>query len=453
MWEMFRNLRPAFMGSGNAASPATAENRDLNPASCSPTDIWGFPFDIGGSGGEYVSMSGALSVPAVWDAVKKVSETLASLPLDLFLKTDGGSQPAKDHPVRYIVRTEPFPNTTSYDFRRALFARACFGDAFAKIHRNGIGRPVKLELMKGMVRVVETDSGQAAYVWNWTRGNSSGQEVLLAQEVLHVKGFSLDTLKGMDVSVAHKDTLGFAVSANRYGNAFFSNFAGIDKAIVYPQVLTKQQLEQAQKAMSASAGIKKVGGIKILDGGVKIENMGLNPEESLLNESRAFQVNEVARVFGVPVHLLQNMDRATFNNIEMMTTLFVTLCLRPWAVQAEQEMAMKLLTRSEKESEDLFFRHNFEGLLRGDTAARASFYASGILNGWLLRNEVRGLENLNTIEGLDKPLVPVNMAMIEADGEVKQPETTATTNTPAPAQAGSGGKKNSDGTPQTQPAA
>ena len=179
----------------------------------------------------------------------------------------------------------------------------------------------------------------------------------------------------------------------------------------------------------------------------ELKKVGLSPEEALLNESRGFQVNETARVFGVPVHLLQNMDRATFNNIEMMTTLFVTLCLRPWAVQAEQEMLIKLLTRDEKMSERYFFRHNFEGLLRGDTASRSAFYASGILNGWLSRNEVREKENLNTIEGLDKPLVPANMLVIGADGQVETStditETTATAGEP-----GAGGKKQDDGTPQ-----
>lgn len=451
MATLLQRLAPAWMGGNTAASKPLDEKRNANPATCTPTDIWGFPTDW--AGGQGVSISGALSVPAVWDAVKKVSETLASLPLDLFLKSDDGASPAHGHPIRYLVRTEPSPFTTSYDFRRALFAKACFGDAFARIHRNGIGRPVRLELMSGMVTVVETEKGQNAYVWDFQSGTKSGREVLLAQEVLHIKGFSLDTVKGMNVSSVHKDTLGFAVGANQYGNAFFSNNAAVDKVLTYPGQLTPQQQGQLQSKIAGVSGARKSGSTLVLDGGMDLKRIGLNPEEAMLNESRGFQVNEVARVFGVPVHLLQNMDRATFNNIEMMTTLFVTLCLRPWAVQAEQEMLIKLLTRDEKESEKYFFRHNFEGLLRGDTAARAAFYASGILNGWLLRNEVRALENLNEIEGLDKPLVPVNMAMIEADGEVKQSVAAQGTNEPKPAQAGSGGKKQDNGTPQAQAAA
>jgi len=446
MMDWLRAIRPAWMGNG---SSVTQERRDMNPATCTPTDRWGQPTDW--INGQSVTVSKALSVPAVWDAVRKVSETLASLPLDLFLTNEDGAAPAKGHPVRYLVRTEPSPNITTYDFRRALFARACFGDAFARIHRNGIGRPVRLELMNGSVTVVETDAGGVGYVWDFRRGNSTGREVLLPQEVLHIKGFTLDTLRGMDVSYAHKDTLGFAVGANQYGNAFFTNNASVDKVLTFPGTLTKQQDQQLQDKIGNVSGSRKAGSTLVLDAGMDLKRIGLNPEEAMLNESRAFQVNEVARVFGVPVHLLQNMDRATFNNIEMMTTLFVTLCLRPWAIQAEQEMLIKLLTRQEKESEQFFFRHNFEGLLRGDTASRSAFYASAILNGWMSRNEVREKENLNRLEGLDKPLVPVNMAIIDENGAIET--QTQEENAPIPGQPGSGGKKQDDGTPQAQSAA
>jgi HK97 family phage portal protein len=181
---------------------------------------------------------------------------------------------------------------------------------------------------------------------------------------------------------------------------------------------------------------------------MEMKSIGLNPEESLLNESRTFQVNEISRVFGVPVHHLAQASGAALNSIEAMNTTFVTLCLRPWAVKAEQEMLIKLLTRDEKQSGKYFFRHNFEGLLRGDTAARSSFYASAILNGYMTRNEVREKENLNTIEGLDKPLVPVNMAIINADGQIEAPPAQDT-NTPDPGEPGSGGKKQDNGTPQS----
>lgn len=447
MASFLQRIAPIWFGFPRSERGAVEETRTSSLASCTPTDIWGEPGDWSAVGSS-VSMQSALSVPAVWDAVKKVSETLASLPLDLFKKTENGAEPATSHPVRYIIRTEPSPNVSSYEFRRALFARACFGDGFARIYRNGIGRPVRLELMTGNVRVCQKDDGGLFYVWYWNRGNKSGTEILLPQEVLHIRGFNLDNIQGLNVSVVHRDSLGFAISANKYGNNFFHNNASVDKVVTNTHPVTPVQAEQLAKKINNVSGVGKSGSTLILDNGMDLKKIGLSPEEAMLNESRTFQVNETGgRIFGVPVHLLQNMDRATFNNIEAMNTTFVTLGLRPWAIQSEQEFFIKLLTRDEKESDTLFFRHNFEGLLRGDTAARASLYASGILNGWLTRNEVREKENLNTLEGLDLPLVPANMSIIDEDGKIE------TQTTPTTAQPGAGGKKQEDGTSQDTPAA
>lgn len=445
MWSIIERNLPVFFGNRASLAHESAEARSVNLANCTPTDLWGQPSDWDGNGTSVTQIS-ALSVPAVWDSVKKISETLASLPFDLFVKTENGSEPAEDHPVRYLIRSEPSPYMSAYDFRRALFASACFGDAFAKIHRNGIGRPKKLEIMTGNVSVHQKDNGEVFYKWDWTRGSKNGSEVLMPFEVIHLKGITLNGIAGLSVLSVHKDTLGMAIGANKYGNAFFANNASIDKVVTTPAGVTSQQATALQKKIDAVSGVKKTGSALVLDGGMDIKTIGLSPEDSMLNQTRGFQVNETSRLFGVPVHILQNMDRATFNSIELMTTLFVTLCLRPWAVCAEQEFFIKLLTSSEKMSDRYFFRHNFEGLLRGDTAARSSFYASAILNGYMTRNEVREKENMNTIEGLDKPLVPVNMSIVGEDGSVEAQDQTQTSTK----EAGNGGKKNDDGTKQNE---
>lgn len=455
MATFLQRISPAWMGYGKATAPASVENRNVSIATCTPTDIWGQPSDWSSYGGS-VNMQSALSVPAIWDAVKKVSETLATLPKGLYEKTDTGSRRAEApalNKIEYLITTEPSPNVTAADYWTAMYARACFGDAFSKIHRSGTGRPTRFELMTGDVYVGQKDDGQLFYVWNWSRGQTSGSEVLMAQEVLHIRGFNLDAKRGLNVSSVHRDSIGFAIGANKYGNNFFHNNAAVDKVLLYRGTLTPPQRVQLETKINAVSGVHKTGSTLVLDAEMDLKRIGLSPEESMLNESRTFQVNETGgRIFGVPIHLLQNMDRATFNNIETMNTTFVTLTLRPWAIKAEQEMLIKLLTRDEKESGRYFFRHNFEGLLRGDTASRAAFYASGILNGWITRDEVREKENLNTLPGLDRPLVPANMNILGEDGEI---QTTAqqTQNTPTPGQPGSGGKKQPDGTSQGIPAA
>ena len=164
------------------------------------------------------------------------------------------------------------------------------------------------------------------------------------------------------------------------------------------------------------AGVANTGRTAVLDSGMQYKKMGLTPEEASLNTTRSFQIRESARIFGIPLHLFQDLGDTTFNNVETMSTQFVTLCLRPWAVQAEQEFAIKTLTEQEKRTGKYFYRINLNGLLRGDTTARTNMYASGIANGWLLRNEARELEDLNTVEGLDKPLFPTNMTVLNTDG-------------------------------------
>lgn len=362
--------------------------------------------------GIIVTRDNALSVPAIWDAVNKVSRTLASLPFGIFEQTDSGSAPAKRHPAYHLVRIQPTPNLklySSFDFRAALFAQACFGDAFVKVHRNGIGRPTDLELLDAStVSQFRASSGRLYYIVRRQVGEKYVEETLDVQNVLHIKGLTLDALCGKSVVSTHRDTISTSISSERFGNTFFANGANPSGAIVFPQALNEQQRAVAGKKVAGKyGGTQNVGKIMVLDGGAKFEKFSINPQEATLNETRNFQVNQAARIFGVPVPLLAQLDKATLNNMETMGIQFVTLCLRPWAVQTEQEFAIKLLTADELQSERFYFRFNFAALLRGDTKSRADYYkqalggvSTGI--GWMSVNEVRELENLDRVDDGDE---------------------------------------------------
>ena len=210
------------------------------------------------------------------------------------------------------------------------------------------------------------------------------------------------------MNIQHRDSIGMSIAAEEYGSFFFANGANPSGAIVYPQGLTPQQREIAERKVNEkNGGLRKTGQVMVLDAGVKFEKMSLDPSNAMLNETRNFQVNQAARIFGVPVPLLQQLDKATLNNMETMGIQFVNLCLRPWAVQVEQEFARKLLTYDERRSEAYFFRFNFNGLLRADTKARGEYYklalggpSTGI--GFMSVNEVRELENLDRIDDGDE---------------------------------------------------
>jgi HK97 family phage portal protein len=367
-----------------------------------------------------VTRERALSVPAVWAAVDTVSKTLASLPFELHEKTPQGSRPATDHPLYYRTRHEPADYVTGYNFRRGLFAQACFGNAYAKIVWSARGGLKALELLdSNSVLPFQRDNGAWAYRVTRYMGTKAVQEILFDYEVLHIKGITLDGMVGGDVAQTHRETLGLSIAANEWGAAFFGNGAHISGVIQAKHGLKPGEADTIQKRWNEKyGGFGKAGKTAVLDTDMEFKRIGLTPEEAMLNESRNFQVNETARIFGIPAHLLQQLDRATFNNIETMNTQFVTLCLIPWAVQVEQEFRVKLLTKAEKMADTLFWRFRLNGLLRGDTESRAAFYTSGIQNGWLTPNDVRSLEDMNLLEGGDRAYIQQNMMPIDSVDDI-----------------------------------
>lgn len=386
------------------------------------------------SAGVSVTRETALSVPAIWAAVDTISKTLASLPFSLFTSTAEGSAPAKSHPVYAIIR-EPSPYTTSYSFRYALFAQACFGDAYAKIYRNGIGRATELELLDpDTVTLYQRDTGEYYYIVRRQIGNRYSEEAIRWENMIHVKGLTLDGIMGKSVTAIQRDSIGTSIAAEQYGNYFFANGASPSGALVYPQELKKDQREIAERKITEKyGGVKKSGKVMILDGGVKFEKMSIDPEQASMNETRNFQVNQASRIFGVPVPLLAQLDNATLNNMETMGIQFVTLCLRPWAVQVEQEFSRKLLTQNERISETYFFRFNFAGLLRGDTKARAEYYKAALGGpstgiGWMSVNEVRELENLDRVDDGDDVFTAemVMQAQQQSTAQETNPDETDT---------------------------
>lgn len=350
----------------------------------------------------------ALSVPAIWAAIKTISETLASLPCDVYRRTADGAIIDERHPVQNIVTLEANQNQSAYDFKRALFANACMGDGFAMIKRNSIGRPVELIILEpSKVKPYKAKNGKLYYEFRNEERNKT--ELYFAQDVIHIKGLNLDGFEGINVAKAHRETISAAVSAQKFASEFYESGAHVSGAIVYPNALSKDQRDAVEKKMGRVSGVRNAGKTLILDAGVKYERMGLDLEEAGLIPYRNMAVDDAARIFGIPAHLLAQLDRATFNNIEVMNTQFVTLCLRPWAVQMEQEFSRKLLSGNEKYNRSHYIRINLDGLLRGDTNSRASYYNTMFNIGAMSPNDIRDMENLNRRPEGDQYYTPMNM--------------------------------------------
>jgi HK97 family phage portal protein len=356
-----------------------------------------------------------------------------------------GAEDAKGHPLWALETIEPSPMITAFNFRRDMFADACFGNAYAKISFKGNGRAYKLErLIPEDVTIYEDINGALYYLVTRRNRRGPNTEVLYQYEVIHLRGMTLDGWQGLDVSNTFGSSLAMSIEATRYGHNFFSNNAAVDSVIEYPGPLSPQQREiMESKIKQKHAGISNVGGTMLLDAGSKFNKIGLNPQEAMLNDTRMFQAYESCRIFGVPAHMINVLDRSTFNNIEMMDNGFVKYCLAPWAQQFEAEHDVKLLTSDEKTSGSVFHRFDLSGLMRGDMKSRGEYEDKMLKNMVWTINDVRRGNDMNTVPWGDRPYAQAGVTPVNEDGSIDL-------NTPADQNQANDANGATDNSPQPQ---
>jgi HK97 family phage portal protein len=241
----------------------------------------------------------------------------------------------------------------------------------------------------------------------------SGTEVILPRgEVWHLRGLSSDGLMGMSPIELARENLGTALAAQGYGARFFANDAKPTGGwIEFPGSFKDSEAKKVfrESYQQAQSGANR-GKVLVLENGMKFHEVGVTNKDAQFLELRKFQITDVARLFRVPPHMIADLDRATFSNIEQQSLEFVMHTMTPWAERWEASIQSELLL----ESDDIEIEFDFANLMRGDASSRSSYYQSGIQNGWLTRNEARIAENLNPIDGLDQPLRPLNMVEEDA---------------------------------------
>lgn len=354
--------------------------------------------------GVSVTPENALEVTAVWAAVRMIAGTLATLPLHTYRSTEEGKERAKEHPAYRLLHTRPNPEQSAFSFRETLGAHLLiFGNAYAEIERNGMGEPVALwPLLPYRVRSTRDDAGRKLYLVS-----VEGQEVPLAPEnVVHVAGFSLDGQAGLVPIHLMREAVALGKATEQFGASFFGNGAAPSGVLSHPGKLGAEAAQNLRTSWTAlTSGLSNAHRVAILEEGMSWAPLGIPPEHAQFLESRKFQVSEVARIFGIPPHLVGDLERSTFSNIEAQGIEFVKFCIEPWTRRIEQELNYKLFP-----DEDFFAEHSLEGLLRGDSAARAAWYTAMSQLGVYSVNEIRALENLNAVPGGDVRLAPLHMA-------------------------------------------
>lgn len=362
--------------------------------------------------GKPVTERTAMQITAVNACVRVLSEAIAGLPLHLYKYTEnGGKEKAVDHPLYALLHDEPNKEMTSFTFRETLMCHLLlWGNAYAQIIRNGRGEIIGLyPLMPNKMTVDRDEFGNLYYEYRRTQEDApttQGSVVILKpSDVLHIPGLGFDGLIGYSPIAMAKNAIGMAVACEEYGARFFANGAAPGGVLEHPSVV--KDPERLRKSWnSVFQGSSNSHRIAVLEEGVKYQPIGISPEQAQFLDTRKFQINEIARLFRVPPHMVGDLEKSSFSNIEQQSLEFVKYTLDPWVIRFEQSMHRALLTEEEKK--EYFFKFNVDGLLRGDYQSRMNGYAIGRQNGWMSANDIRELENLDRIpaeEGGDLYLI------------------------------------------------
>lgn len=354
--------------------------------------ISGFP----GVAGVDVNTTTAEGISAVYACVAAISETVGSLPLDVYRDTDQGREKAKSHPLYKILHDTPNNYQTALEFREQMQRHVLLrGNAFAEIVWSPTGSvKALLPMHPDSVTVLRSSQGNLLYEHVDRNGN---QRRLLADEVLHLRYHSDDGILGRSPIQVARDTIGLALAERTHGAKMFEQGTKLSGVIETPPGTTKEQAGQIRDSWATGqSGVSNHGKTAVLPQGATFKTVSMTLEDAEWIQARRLSIVEVARLFRVPGVMIGDMEAANYSNVVELARFFVTNTLRRHLVMWEQAINRACITNPV-----FFVEHNVEGLLRGDSLARANFYQRGIEDGWMLKSEVRRIENLPTIEGVD----------------------------------------------------
>lgn len=378
------------------------------------SNAYGFFFGSTSSG-KTVNERTSMQTSAVYACVRVLAEAIASLPLHTYRYTENGKEKAVDHSLYYLLHSEPNPEMTSFVFRETLMGHLLiWGNAYAQIIRDGRGKVIALyPLLPDKMIVDRTEKGEIYYIYN-----KDGIEYpLRGDEVLHIPGLGFDGLVGYSPIAMAKNAIGMAIATEEYGAKFFANGASPGGVLEHPGIV-KDPARIRESWNAVYQGTGNAHRVAVLEEGMKFQSIGIPPEQAQFLETRKFQLNEIARIFRIPPHMVGDLDKSSFSNIEQQSLEFVMYTLDPWVVRWEQAIQRSLFSSTEKK--EYFAKFNVNGLLRGDYQSRMQGYAVGRQNGWLSADDIRELEDMNKLpegSGGDKYLVNGNMVDITNAGK------------------------------------
>lgn len=381
------------------------------------------PFFGSSSAGKMVTERSAMQMTAVYACVRILAESIAGLPLHVYrYNSTGGKEKATEHPLFFLLHDEPNLEMTSFVFRETLMTHLLlWGNAYAQIIRNGRRVVTAIyPLMPSRMRVDRDDNGRLYY--EYTRyGDEAGagkrETVKLSpEEVLHIPGLGFDGLVGYSPIAMAKNAVGMSMACEEFGAKFFANGAAPGGVLEHPGIL-KDPARVRESWNATFGGSSNANKVAVLEEGMKYTPISVSPNEAQFLETRKFQIDEIARIFRIPPHMIGDLERSSFSNIEQQSLEFVKYTVGPWVTRWEQALSRSLLVG--KERSHFLIKFNLDGLLRGDYESRMNGYATARQNGWMSANDIRELENMDRIsdeEGGNLYLVNGSMTSLKDAG-------------------------------------
>ncbi|QNP21074.1 phage portal protein [Providencia rettgeri] len=366
--------------------------------------------------GKLVTADKAMQLSTVWACVRLLSESISTLPIKIYQsRSDGSRTLAKEHPVYRLLCKQPNIEMTPSRFMLMVVASLCLrGNSF--IEKKYIGpKLVALDPLLPQNMVVKRSEASGMLEYKYTDPFTKKERIIPIKNMMHIRGFGMDGICGMIPIQTGRNVIGSALSVEESAAKIFENGLQSSGFISSELPLNDEQRERIRSYLLSFVGSKNAGKMMVLEGGMKYNNVTMNPEAAQMLESRAFSIEEICRWFRVPPFMVGHMDKQSSwaSSVEGMNMQFLTNTLRPLLVNIEQEISRCLLSGDD----DYYAEFSVEGLLRADSAGRAAYYTTSLQNGWMSRNDVRRLENLPPIDGGDIYTVQLNLTPIDQLGK------------------------------------
>lgn len=393
---------------------------------------WAFGGGASASG-IVVNPQTAMQSAAVYSSVKVLAESIGMLPMNLYKKETNGSRTLMtEHSLHRLCHDQPNEWMTSVEFwEMMVIALNLRGNAYAYVNRNRSGQVVELlPLHPDMVRVVMDGGYQCEY--EVTMPDGAFKRFKLG-EIFHLRGLTLNGWLGISPIAYARESIGLSIATEKFGSQLFRNGAKMGGVLEHPGKLSKESYERLKTSFDEAHSGENAHKTALLEEGMKFSKVSMTANDSQFLDTRKYQRSEIAAIFRVPPHMIGDLEKATFSNIEQQSLEFVNYSLMPWLNRIEKAIKRDLMNPQEKQQ--LSMKFDVSGLLRGDASARSALYHNGILDGWMTRNEARAAESalgivFNPIEGLNIPLIPLNMSDGTEDPSRQSDEPTDTPSEP-----------------------